>query len=102
MDNQKGFTKEMLIEYLQAIGCVGIGRGEFTRFNAPWEGFAIALAMREGYCVDDVVKRVSLHLIDGKTFLADELLAQVVDVDLETVRKNIQAFRELFDNQEGA
>jgi hypothetical protein len=98
MDNQKGFTKEMLIEYLQAIGCVGIGRGEFTRFNQPWEAFAIALAKREGYCVDEVISRVSVNLLYGRFTLTDEQLAQIVDVDLKVLRKDIQTFHKLFKN----
>lgn len=92
----KIFTKEMLIAYLEAIGCTGLGRGEYTRFNVPWESFAIALATREGFNVEEVLSRVSARAIDGITILSDETLGDIVNVGAEGIQQEIHKFRGMF------
>jgi hypothetical protein len=92
------FRREDLILYLMQIGCTAIGRGEFTRFNAPWEAFAIALATREGFNVEEVKRRVSMGKIDGVTILSDSELIEIVDDDPELVSRDIERFRQMFVN----
>jgi len=90
------FTAEMLVAYLEAIGCTGLGRGEYTRFNVPWESFAIALATREGFNVDGVLSRVSVAAVDGSTVLSDEALSSLVNVKYGGVQQEAQTFRAMF------
>ena len=93
---QSPFTREMLILYLMEIGCTAICRGEFTRFNHPWEAFTISLATREGFDVSEIKRRVSMWQIDGVTILSDAELTAIVDDDPEYVARDIDRFRQMF------
>jgi hypothetical protein len=86
----------MLIAYLEQIGCVGLGRGEHTQFNTPWEAFATALATREGLDVSEVLGRVSVTGIDGIKFWSDTDLAQLVGASFNVAQRDIQSFRVMF------
>lgn len=96
IESRQLFRREDLILYLMEIGCTAIGRGEFSRFNAPWEAFTIALATREGFDVSEVKRRVSMWQIDGVTILSDAELTAIVDDDPESVSRDIERFRQMF------